>query len=350
MIAIPKDEMTPKERMDAFGRGEEIDRVPCCPFTGESYATYFGYSLDDYNHSTEIIVYTIIRTFQMFRADNCSIGPGLQGIPEAMGARLHFSKNDIPQIAAPAISSYEEISKLKPINPYKDGRLKLYLEALKIVQDKLGNEVNIGNTVGGPFTTTAFLIGTEKFLRDLRRNPDKIKEVLEIATLSTLNVMDAIMDLGITPGIADPIASSTLINKSVYREFVFPTIKTCQDHIRKRMGGTGIMHICGKTKPVWEEIVSTGIAGFSLDNIEDIGEFRQGYEDKVLVIGNVDPVGVILNGTKEDIYEAVRVCCEKGMGSKNGYILASGCDIPIGTPPEKIMHFIDAARVYGRMK
>ena len=31
MIAIPKDEMTPKERMDAFGRGEEIDRVPCCP-------------------------------------------------------------------------------------------------------------------------------------------------------------------------------------------------------------------------------------------------------------------------------------------------------------------------------
>lgn len=349
MLFIPKDEMTPKERMDAFSKGEAIDRIPCCPFTGESYAPYFGYSLADYNHSVDVITDTIMKTFKMLRPDNCSIGPGLQGIPEAMGCTLHFSKNDIPQIKSSAISSYDEISKLKPINPYKDGRIHIYLEALKIVQDKLSHEVNIGNTVGGPFTTAAFLIGTEKFLKDLRKNPDSVKEVIAIATQSTLNVMDAIMDLGITPGIADPIASSTLINKNVYKDFVYPTIKICQNHIRKRMGGTGIMHICGKTKPVWEEIVSTGIAGFSLDNIEDIGEFREGYEDKVLVIGNVDPVGVILNGTKEDIYEAVRVCCEKGIGSKNGYILASGCDIPIGTPPEKVMDFINAARIYGRM-
>ncbi len=38
------------------------------------------------------------------------------------------------------------------------------LEALKIVKNDLGYEVSVGNTVGGPFTTAAMLIGTENFL------------------------------------------------------------------------------------------------------------------------------------------------------------------------------------------
>ena len=85
-----------------------------------------------------------------------------------------------------------------------------------------------------------------------------------------------------------------------------------------------------------------------------IGEYVAPVQDKI-VITLTDATIVaghryVLRMVYKDIYEAVRVCCEKGMGSKNGYILASGCDIPIGTPPEKIMHFIDAARVYGRMK
>lgn len=347
---IPKDEMTPRERMEAFSKGEAYDRVPCCPFTGESYANHFGYGLDEYNHSQAIIIDVIKKTFDMFEPDNCSIGPGLHGMPEAMGAELSFFKNDIPRIKTPRLKTYDEIDALEIVDPYKDGRLNIYIEALKEMQALVGYKVCVGNTIGGPFTTAAMLVGTERFLKDLIKQKESIHKLLKITTESTLRFMDAVMDLGIQPGMADPIASSHLISPRMYREFVFPYTKICQDHIKKRMGSGGVLHICGKTKPIWDDMVATGIGGLSLDNQDDIGELRSKHEGTVTVIGNVDPVSVMKYGKKEDIYEAVKVCCDKALGSRSGFVLATGCDIPIGTPPENVKHMLDAARIYGNMR
>lgn len=347
---IPLDEMTPLERMTAFSKGEPIDRIPCCPFTGESFAPYFGHSIAKFNHSADVIVDTITKTFQLFRPDNCSIGPGLHGVPEAMGTKLMFPENNTPIVEVPAISDFSEIEKLKVINPYKDGRLRYYLEAIARVQETLKGQVAIGNTVGGPFTTAAFLIGTSNFLKGINKNPEKIHELLEVSTLSTIAFMDAVMDLGITPGIADPIASCTMISPKVYESFVKPYTTRCENHIKKRMGSGGSMHICGKTKGIWKHMVDTGISALSLDNGDDIGELREEVGDKVTIVGNIDPVNVIMKGSTEQIYEAVKICTEKAMGSPKGFILASGCDIPIGTDPERIHDFINAARIFGRIK
>lgn len=349
MLKIPKDEMTPYERMNAFGKGEPIDRIPCCPFTGESFAPHFGHSIAAFNHSTEVIVDTITKTFELFRPDNCSIGPGLHGLPEAMGCTLTFPENNTPSVAKPAISNYSELSTLKTIDPYKDGRLKYYLEAIKVVQENLKGQVNVGNTIGGPFTTAAFLIGTDKFLRDLSKDPEHIHELLHIATNNVIAFMDAIMDLGISPGIADPIASCTMISPKIYQEFSLPYTKRCQEHIKSRMGSGGAIHICGKTKNIWSHMVATGVTAISLDNGDDIGELKAAHGHEVTLIGNVDPVGVIMKGSTDDIYQAVQTCISKATDSPNGFILASGCDIPIGTDPQKIHDFINGARLYGRL-
>jgi len=341
--------MTPLERMTAFSKGQPIDRIPCCPFTGESFAPHFGHSIAAFNHSTDVIVDTITKTFELFRPDNCSIGPGLHGLPEAMGSKLEFPENSTPLVAAPALTDIGEVRKLKVIDPYKDGRLRYYLEAMKIVQERVKGQVGVGNTVGGPFTTAAFLLGTEKFLKELARNPEGIHQLMEISTESTLRFIDAVLDLGISPGIADPIASCTLISPKMYREFVKPYTTRCQNRIIERAGSGSVMHICGRTQKIWGDMVETGITALSLDNGDDIGELRKAYGDKVTVVGNVDPVGVIMQGTQEDIYEAVRICVEKAKGSPNGFILASGCDIPIGTDPRNVQAFIDGARIYGQM-
>lgn len=346
---IPKDEMTPYERMNAFSKGEPIDRVPVCPFTGESFAPYFGHSIAKFNHSSNVIVDTITKTFELFRPDNCSIGPGLHGLPEAMGCTLSFPENNTPSVIKPAIAGYHELGMLKKIDPYQDGRLRYYLEAIKTVQQRLQGQVNVGNTISGPFTTAAFLVGTERFLRDLSKYPEEVHLLLGKATESVLAFMDAVMDLGITPGIADPIASCTMVSPKVYREFALPYTKICQDHIKSRMGSGGAMHICGKTKSIWSDMVATGISALSLDNGDDIGELKAAHGHEVTLVGNVDPVGVIMKGTTAEIHAAVELCVEKSKGSPQGFILASGCDIPIGTDPQKVHDFINGARIYGRM-
>lgn len=346
---VPKDQMTPFERMMAFSKGEPIDRVPCCPFTGESYAPYFGHTIASYNHDKNVIVDTITRTFELFKADNCSIGPGLHGLPEAMGCKLDFPVNNTPTVVQAAIEDYSLIDREKIIDPYRSGRLANYLEAIKEVQARVKGQVCVGNTISGPFTTASFLIGTAKLMRDFGKRPEEIHELLEWATDNVIAFMDAVMDLGITPGIADPIASCSMVSPKIYHQFVLPYTKRCQDHIRTRMGDGGAMHICGKTSDIWEDMIKTGISALSLDNCDDIGRLSTLHGTRVTVVGNVDPVGTIMNGTRDEIHEAVRVCIEKAGKSPKGFILASGCDIPIGTPPEKVHFFLEGARIYGRM-
>jgi len=54
-----------------------------------------------------------------------------------------------------------------------------------------------------------------------------------------------------------------------------------------------------------------------------------------------------MRGTIEDIYMEAKECIVKGHNSKKGFVLSTGCDVPIGTDPEKIVALMDAARIFG---
>ncbi len=344
---INKDQMTPKERMEAFSKREPMDRILCSPFLGESVSSIFGHTIYEYNHSVDALVDVAVGSYELFRPDSVGFGPGLQGIPEAMGSEVTFPTNNTPYISKSAINDYGEIGKLKPIDPYKDGRIRYFLEALKITQDKLNSVVGVGTSVGGPFTTASFLRGTDKFLRDLTKNKEQAHELLELSTQSVINYIDAACDIGLAPSLAEPNASCTMISEKNFVEFAKPYLKRCMDRIVERTGSGTTLHICGKTKKVWGHMVDIGISNLSLDNVDDIGELKEAYGDKVCLIGNVDPVETIMRGSIEDIYNEARECIKKAHDSKCGFILSTGCDVPIGTDPKKIIALMDAARIFG---
>lgn len=348
-MSIILDEMTPLERMTAFIQGKPYDRVPCCPFLEENFSMMFGYSLSDYHTSRESNTDITIQTYRMFKPDSIGVSPGLHGLPEAMGCKVNIPKYRTPYIEEPAIKSYSELSGLELINPKKDGRLPMFNESLLRVRDVLGNEVSVDTLIGGPFTTAAFIRGTEQFLKDLRTNPEDVHKLLEITTANTIAYIDHIISLGFVPSIPEPIASSTLISKKNFEIFVQPYLKRCFDHMKEKTGETSILHICGKTKPIWTNMVETGAAAISLDNVESMKELKETCGDKVTIIGNIDPVNVLLKGTVDLVDFSVKRCIKDSIDSPMGFILSSGCDVPIGTPPENVAAMIDAARRYGRM-
>jgi hypothetical protein len=64
-----------------------------------------------------------------------------------------------------------------------------------------------------------------------------------------------------------------------------------------------------------------------------------------LVFGNLDPVGVIKNGTPETIRIKTLELLNKTASYKN-FILSSGCDVPPGTKLENIDALFNALNEY----
>jgi uroporphyrinogen decarboxylase len=347
-IELHGDRMASKERMAAFAAGREIDRIPCSLFLGETAARFIGKTVSEYHHSPAVMAEVEIFTFRMFGQDGVGVGPGLFGVAEAMGTRLSFPEDGIAYVAEPALKGWSDLDRLKPPDPHRDGRLPLWLEALQLLKEKLGDQVGVGTSVGGPFTVAASLRGTSQFLRDLRKNPAMAHHLLKLATEGTLRYIDMVCDLEIYPGFADPIASGTVIGADQFQEFAQPYLKICLDRIIERSGNGTMLHICGDSSRIWEGMADTGAATLSLDNMNDLAEAKVAVGNRVCLMGNVAPVTTIGKGRPEDVIAEARTCLRKAYDSPKGFILSPGCQIPIGAPVENIQALMDAARTYGR--
>ena len=58
--------------------------------------------------------------------------------------------------------------------------------------------------------------------------------------------------------------------------------------------------------------------------------------DRAGLSGNVPPVEVLLAGTTADVSRAALACILKAFDTPKGFILSSGCTVPLDTPPENI--------------
>jgi len=345
---VIKEEMTPKERMDAFSRGLEIDRLICIPDMGATMAPFIGITTKDYYHSARLMANLEIALFRKLRHDSVGISTSLRGVAEAMGAKVCYPDYAISYLLEPAIKSIDEIESLKIANPLKDGKLPILLEALKLTKDELINDVDVSASMSGPFSVAASVVGTENLLKWMIKYPKKVHTLMEIVSESNNRYIEEVAKLGISISFADPVSSTSLISPKQFREFSLPALQKNINKIKEKTGSSPGIHICGKSRDIWEDVVNTGISNFSIDNIEDIEEAKNVMGNKVVITGNVPPVDVMYAGTKEDIFKSVKQCIRKGYNSEKGYILSTGCQIPMNTPIENIKAFMDAGKLYGK--
>lgn len=340
--------MTPRERMDAFSRGEEIDRIICIPDMGVTMVHFIGVTAKDYYHSAELMAELEIALFKRLRQDSVGISTSLRGVAEAMGSKVGFPDYNISYLLEPAIKSRDQIQSLKVVNPLKDGKLPILIKALKLTRDALIKEVDVGAAMSGPFSVAASVVGTENLLKWMIKYPESIHALMEVVTESNNRYIEEVAKLGLSIGFADPVSSNSLLSAKQFRQFSLPYLKSNIEKIIEKTGSAPAIHICGKSKDIWEDVVEAGISNFSIDNIEDLEEAKEIMGDRVVITGNVPPVEAVHNGTKEDIFRSVKECIRKGHDSKKGYILSTGCQIPMNTPIEKIEMFMEAGKKYGK--
>lgn len=344
------DQMAPDERLKAYFAGEEVDYLPYSLLAPElAYSNIFGYTAKEYFESFEVKREVIGKAIEKFGYNSFSAELGLRTMGIAYGSKICIPENGIDYINEYILEDYSNLDKMDVIDPYNNSVLYQILEETRKMKESYP-DLTISTGVAGPFSTASALRPVEKILRDTRKDKDNLFRLLELSVDSSLKWIEVFKkEFGIiSTGFCDPVTCTDILSYKQFMELSVPFIKRLVDGIKEITGSAPLCHICGGTKGLWNELADAGIISFSVDNCEDLEELKQKSGDRMVIIGNIPPVDIIKNGSIDDVIEHCKICIEKGSENPMGFMLNTGCQVPIGTPKENIEAFIYAARKYGK--
>lgn len=349
-LAKQKESMTPEERMTSYFRGEEVDCLPYGLLAPEdALAHIWGYTKGQVHRSFDIRCEMIRRKKEEYGLIGLSIPLGLRGIGEAVGSVLQYPEDAVDYVKEYAVVDYSFLDEAEEFDVDKNVLLYKKLEEGKRLME-LFPDMGISTDVAGPFSTAIAMRPIESVLRDMRKNLDKVHQLLSYGVDCSLKWIKKFhQETGsCSVGFADPVTTTDILGKKDFLKFSKPYMKKLVDGIIAITGNAPSVHICGHTKGIWQELMEIGINNFSLDNCESLEAAKGIMGKKVFISGNVAPVDIMRLGTIDMVVDAVKTAIREGADSPSGYMLMTGCQIPIGTPKENIDAYIYAARKYGR--
>ena len=265
---------------------------------------------------------------------------------ECFGARIVVSDDEVPTVKGRIISDMDEAEALA-VPPVGSGRTSLYIDAIKKASELIADRPVLAGMIG-PYSLAARLFDVSEIMMDCYDDPDMVHTVLEKVTDFLIAYAKAYKAVGANGVVmAEPV--SGLLSPALEEEFSSPYIKKIVDAVQDDDFAV-IYHNCGdNVSKMLDSILSTGAAAYHFGNAVDMEKdiIAQVPAD-VLVMGNVDPAGVLRMGNPASVREATIALMEKCCKYQN-FVLSSGCDIPPMTPWENIDAFFAAANeFYGK--
>jgi uroporphyrinogen decarboxylase len=177
--------------------------------------------------------------------------------------------------------------------------------------------------------------------------PDSIILLLEKCSAFILNYAKEFKKLGANGIImAEPAAG--LLSADLCDEFSSKYIKKIVDQLQDE-NFLFVLHNCGNTGHVTQSMISTGAGALHFGNKIDLPVALRKIPEDILVMGNLDPVGVFKMASPESVYQTTTELLIKTAAYKN-FIISSGCDIPPGVPIENIKAFFTAVQSFNLKK
>ncbi len=339
------DQMTPAERMGAFLAGKDIDRPPCVPLILNHAARVIGEKISRYATDGAVMGAAHVAAYRRYGHDLITIFTDTSIIGEAMGTTLEFPDDDVSRVRVPAVVDQQDLDRLEEIDCRRAGRLPVLLEAVRRCVNEVGGEVFVSVCIPAPFSTAAALRTTAALARDLYRQRDLAHGLIDRASALTEDFATAVHEAGGIPALVDPVASGSVLSRKTFEEFALGGIRRVIERIRT-LGAPGILHICGRTSTIIDLMADSGAAVISVDQIP-LKEAREKVGWRACLMGNVRPTETLLEGTPDAVRAEALACLEDAADNPGGFILSSGCEVPIETPPENIDALMDSARQWG---
>lgn len=257
---------------------------------------------------------------------------------------LRFREVGAVDLDGVAVAGVEDIARMDLAALDAHPLLGTVKEAYRAARRALEPERLVTITAWGPFTNAARLVGEERFVKSVYKNPEFVDRAVAFTTelliryftpLAQENVLELVT-------IGEPTASGDMISRRQFERFALPGLKKFFAWASER-GIKSLLHVCGDTSDRFDLFAQTGASAISLDHKADIDRAMKELSGHMCVAGNIDPVSLLLNGTPERVRAASLALLEKH-GADNGFILMPGCDLPPAAPLENIRAFISAGR------
>lgn len=302
-------------------------------------ATLYGKTYTEFMQDHRILVESNLKLLEMYDHDAVSVISDPYRETSAFGAKITFDCDSSPK-GEKLISCMEDVENLVIPDVYACERTLDRINGVKLFREKLREPFPIIGWVEGPLAEAADLSGVSEILMDMVMEPDMVKALQQKCLQMAKNFALAQIEAGANIiGVGDAICSQ--ISQDMYDEFCLPLHKELFKFIHDN-GAIVKLHICGNITHILSSLAETDVDILDVDWMVDITEAYKVMGDGVMVCGNLDPVTVIMDGTKEYIkckYDKV-----KASVPLENWIMMGGCEIPRSTPIENMQYLREISK------
>lgn len=260
---------------------------------------------------------------------------------EAFGAEVLYSEDDVPTMHGALIKDEEDADALI-IPTVGTGRTGECVKGIKEAKELITDRPVLAGIIG-PYSLAGRLLDMTEIMILCYEEPEMVETVLEKVTVFLIEYAKAFKEAG-ADGIVMAEPAAGLLSPNLVEEFSNPYVQK----IRKAVEDENFLfvyHNCGNITPIMGKIREVNALAYSVGNAIDMEDALRGLQEDSLVIGNIDPAGIIRNGTPETIKQETKKLMEKCCQYKN-FVISSGCDIPPATPLENLDAFFEAVEEF----
>ncbi len=200
-----------------------------------------------------------------------------------------------------------------------------------------------------PFDFFSLARSLNKFCQDLYQCPELVQKACEASLNPILaTIMQPLKATGGKRVCIYPMrCSATFISPAMFEKMALEHLKRMAEFF-VRQGITPILHCDANWNPLLHHFreLPRGACILELDNTTDIFKAKETLGDWMCLKGNVPPYMLAFGETGE-----VEAYCEKlirEVGRDGGFILGSGCEVPLNAKLENVAAMIRVARGWGR--
>lgn len=259
---------------------------------------------------------------------------------EAFGAQLCVYDDELPSIQGHLLNNYDDVLRLG-VPSLDKARVPEFLKVSALASKALEKPFFAGCI--GPYSLAGRLMGMTEIMIAIYTEPQTVTLLLDKCTDFLMSYVSAIKATGVAGVVmAEPAAG--LLSDEDCTNYSSIYIKKIVEAVQDETFAV-VLHNCGNTGQCTQAMLKTEAKCLHFGNQIDMIKALDECPSDMLVMGNLDPVGVMKMGNADDVRTQTLKLLEEA-GSYQNFILSTGCDVPPNIPMENIQAFYDALDSY----